>query len=123
MQVQESPRVIETPTIQAEDIESKDSLELKEEVDQSTKDTEEHEHVLGRDIPQCETLVPEAVDTSRVQEAEILKTLETNINETEAVHSAMGGEEEEEVKETKEDTEQKEAETVKTVIFSDEVRI
>lgn len=129
MQVQEIPRVIETPTIQGEDIEPEASLEIKEDVDQSSKDTEEPEHVLERDIPQCETLEAEAVDTSTFQESAILKTLDTNISETEAVHSEMGGAEE--GQETKEATEtsldpkvgkeQKEAETVKTVIFSDEV--
>ncbi|KAG7548665.1 hypothetical protein ISN44_As12g038380 [Arabidopsis suecica] len=129
-EVQEIPRVIETPTIQGEDIEPEASLDIKEDVDQSSKDTEQHEHVLERDIPQCETLEAEAVDTSTFQESAILKTLDTNIIETEAVHSEMGGAEE--GQETKEDTEtsldlkvgkeQKEAETVKTVIFSDEVR-
>ncbi|CAL9224084.1 unnamed protein product [Arabidopsis halleri] len=126
-EVQEIPRVIETPTIQGEDIEPEASLDIKEDVDQSSKDTEQHEHVLERDIPQCETLEAEAVDTSTFQESAILKTLDTNISETEAVHSEMGGAEE--GQETKEDTETsldlkvgKEAETVKTVIFSDEVR-
>ncbi|XP_010441185.1 PREDICTED: titin-like isoform X2 [Camelina sativa] len=129
-EVQESPRVIEIQTIQGEEDESKHSLELKEEVYQSSKDTEQHQHVLERDIPQCETLEVEAIDTSTVQEAAILNTLETNNSETEAVHSEMGGAEE--GQETKEDTEtsldlkvgkeQKEAETVKSVIFSDEVK-
>jgi len=114
--VQEGPTVIETPTIQGEDIESETSLELKEEVDQSSKDTEEHEHVLERDIPQCETLKAEAVDTSTVEEAAILKTLETNISEPEAMHSETS-------LDLKVDKEQKEAETVKTVIFSNEVKI
>ncbi|CAD5333571.1 unnamed protein product [Arabidopsis thaliana] len=112
--VQEGPTVIETPTIQGEDIESETSLELKEEVDQSSKDTEEHEHVLERDIPQCETLKAEAVDTSTVEEAAILKTLETNISEPEAMYSETS-------LDLKVDKEQKEAETVKTVIFSNEV--
>ncbi|XP_019086790.1 PREDICTED: centromere-associated protein E-like [Camelina sativa] len=125
-EVQESSRVIEIPTIQGEDNESKPSLELKEEVYQSSKDTEQHQHVLERDIPQC----VEAIGTSTVQEAAILNTSETNNSETEAVHSEMGGAEE--GQETKEDTEtsldlkvgkeQKEPETVKTVIFSDEVK-
>ncbi|EOA15883.1 hypothetical protein CARUB_v10003962mg [Capsella rubella] len=115
--VQECPRVIEIPTTQGDNNESKASQELKEEEDQSSKDTEQHEHVLERDIPQCETLEGEAVDTSTVQEAAILNTLETNISETEteAVHSEMS-------LDLKVDKEQKEAETVKTVIFSDEVR-
>lgn len=116
--MQESIRVIETPTKQGEDIESKASL-----------DHDQHEHVLVKDIPQGEALVTDAetVDTSTVQEAEILKT---NINETEA-HSAIGGEEEgQEIEENtkpsqdlKEDKEQEETETVKTIISSDEVRI
>ncbi|KAL1214663.1 hypothetical protein V5N11_009540 [Cardamine amara subsp. amara] len=88
------------------------NIEIKEEVDHSSKDTEEHELVLGRDIPQCDqTLEAEAVDTTTVQEAAILKTLETNINETEAVHSEIG--EAEEIQETKEDTEVKDESQVR----------
>ncbi|KAL1214559.1 hypothetical protein V5N11_012210 [Cardamine amara subsp. amara] len=127
-EVQESVRVIETPTIQGEDIESKASLENEEEIDKISKDTEEYEHELVRDIPQGETFVTEAetVDTSTVLEAEILKT---NVNETEE-NSAIGGEEEgQETKENtklsqdlKEDKEQEETEMVKTIISSDEVR-
>ncbi|XP_010450668.1 PREDICTED: A-kinase anchor protein 9-like [Camelina sativa] len=129
-EVQERPRVIEIPTIQGEENEFESSLELKEEVYQSSKDTEQHQHVSERDIPQCETLEAEAAHTSTVQEAAILNTLETNISESEAVHSEMGGAEEGQEKKVdtetsldlKVDIEQKEAETVKTVIFSDEVK-
>jgi len=129
--VQESPSVMESPTIQGEDIESKASLDHEEEMDKITKDTEEQEHVLVRDVPvpQSETLVTEAktAETFSVQEAEILKT---NINESEA-HSAIGGEEDgqetkentEPSKDLKDDKEQEDSETVKTIISSDEVRI
>ncbi|KAJ4885364.1 titin-like isoform X2 [Raphanus sativus] len=87
-EVQESPTVIQTPTIQGKDIEPKTS-----------KETEEHEHVLVRDIPQDETLVPKAetVDTSTVQESEILKTLETKSDETDAEPSLELKEKEETV--------------------------
>lgn len=100
MQVQESLTVIETPKTQGEDIESK-----------ALKDTEEH--VLVRDIPQVETLVTEAetVETSTVQESEILKNLETKTDETDPSMYL------------KEDKEQEEAEMVKKVIPSDVVRI
>jgi hypothetical protein len=130
-EVQESPSVMESPTIQGEDIESKASLDHEEEMDKITKDTEEQEHVLVRDVPvpQSETLVTEAktAETFSVQEAEILKT---NINESEA-HSAIGGEEDgqetkentEPSKDLKDDKEQEDSETVKTIISSDEVRI
>ncbi|KFK33103.1 hypothetical protein AALP_AA6G331600 [Arabis alpina] len=98
--VQESLTVIETPTIQGEDIESK-----------ASKDTEEHEHVLARDIPQSETLANKAenVETSKVQESTILKTLETKTDETDAEPSLH----------LKGDKEPEELETVKTVISSD----
>ncbi|ESQ46945.1 hypothetical protein EUTSA_v10027617mg [Eutrema salsugineum] len=71
-EVQESPTVI---SIQGENIDLK-----------ASKDTEDHEHVLVRDMPQFETLVieAEAVDASKVQEAAISKTLETTTNETDA---------------------------------------
>ncbi|CAL9244147.1 unnamed protein product [Arabidopsis halleri] len=48
-EVKESHRVMATPTIQGEKIELKASLDLKQEVDKRSKDTEEH--VLGREIP------------------------------------------------------------------------
>lgn len=95
MQVQESSKAIETPTIQGEDIESKASLELKEEVDQISKDIDKHEHVLGREIPQCETLEVEAVEAK--------EDTKPNLD--------------------KEDKEQEVTKTATTVIFSDEVRI
>lgn len=119
--MQESPRVIDTPTKDHED-----------EMDKISKDTEEHEHLSVRDVPvqQGDTLVTDAetADTSTVQEAEILKT---NITEKEAVHSAIGGEEEDQEtkentkpsKDLKDDKEQEESEMVKTIISSDEVRI
>ncbi|KAL0866667.1 hypothetical protein Bca101_045785 [Brassica carinata] len=83
-EVQVTP--IETPTIQGEDIEPK-----------ASKETEEHGHVLVRDIPQDETLVPKAetVDTSTVQDSAVLKTLETKSGETDAEPSLDLKEEEE----------------------------
>lgn len=112
MKVQEIPTVIETPTIQGENIGSK-----------ASEDTEQHEHVLVRDLPQVETLVTEAeaVNTSTVQEAVTLKTSETTNNETEAGQETK--EDTELSLDLKEDKEKEETETVKTVISSDEVRI
>lgn len=83
--MQESLTVVETPTIQGEDIELN-----------ASKDIEEHEHVLVRDIPQEETLVPKA------------ETLNTS-----TVHESS---------EPSLDLKEQE-ETVKTVTPSDEVRI
>lgn len=60
MQVQESTTVTERSTIHGEDSEYKASLDHEEEIDRSSKVTEEHEHVLVRVIPQVETLVTEA---------------------------------------------------------------
>ncbi|KAJ0255139.1 A-kinase anchor-like protein [Hirschfeldia incana] len=87
-EVQESPNVIGTATIQGEDTEPK-----------ASRETEEHGHVLVRDIPQDESLVPmaETVDTSTVQESVILKTLETKCDETDAEPSLDLKEEEETV--------------------------
>ncbi|CAN8233178.1 unnamed protein product [Cochlearia groenlandica] len=99
--MQESPRVIETPILQEEETESKASIELKEDVDQSSKATEEHVHVLERDITDCETLETETIDTSTVQETKEDK--ETSLN-------------------LKEDKNQKKEETVKSVILTNEVR-
>lgn len=109
MQVKEIPTVIETPTIQGEKFES-----------EASKDTEEQEHVLVRDTPQIETLATEAgaVSSSPVQEATILKTLETTTNETEA-----GQVTEEDTKRSLDLKEDQETETVNPVISSDEVRI
>lgn len=96
MQIQERPSVIETSKIQGEDIESKASLELEEEVDHSSKDTEEHEPVLERDVPQCETLEAESVETKEDTKPSL---------------------------DLKEDKEKEETETVKTAFSSEEVRI
>lgn len=96
MQIQERPSVIETSKIQGEDIESKASLELEEEVDHSSKDTEEHEPVLERDVPQCETLEAESVETKEDTKPSL---------------------------DLREDKEKEETETIKAVISSDEVRM
>uniref|UniRef100_A0A1J3EPS9 Uncharacterized protein n=1 Tax=Noccaea caerulescens TaxID=107243 RepID=A0A1J3EPS9_NOCCA len=111
-EVKEIPTVIETPTIQGEKFEPEPS-----------KDTEEEEHVLVRDTPQIETLATEAgaVSTSPVQEATILKTLETTNNETEA--GQVTKQDPEPSLDLKEDQETEETETVKPVILSDEVRL
>ncbi|CAH8380277.1 unnamed protein product [Eruca vesicaria subsp. sativa] len=98
-EVQKGPTVIEAPTVHGE----------------ASKATEEHEHehVLVRDIPQEETLVPkdETVNTSTVQESAILKTLETKSDETDAEPSLDLKEEEETVTPSDEGHE-----TVKVVI-------
>ncbi|CAN7084747.1 unnamed protein product [Brassica oleracea var. botrytis] len=87
-EVQESLTVLETPTIEIKDTESK-----------ASKENEEHEQVLVRDIPQDDTLVltNETVNTSTVQESAILKTLETKSDETDAEPSLDLKEEEETV--------------------------
>ncbi|KAF8104315.1 hypothetical protein N665_0174s0002 [Sinapis alba] len=87
-EVQETPNIIETPTIQEEDTEP-----------EASNETEEHEHVLVRDIPQDETLVPKAetLNTSTVQESAILNNLETKSDETDAEPSLDLKEEEETV--------------------------
>lgn len=88
MQVQESLTVLETPTIEIKDTESK-----------ASKENEEHEQVLVRDIPQDDTLVltNETVNTSTLQESAVLKTLETKSDETDAEPSLDLKEEEETV--------------------------
>ena len=75
MQVQESLTVVETPTIEIKNTESK-----------ASKENEEHDQVLVRDIPQEEILVltDETVNSSTVQESAILKTLEKKSDETDA---------------------------------------
>nr|VDC98843.1 unnamed protein product [Brassica rapa] len=87
-EVQESLTVVETPTIEIKDTESK-----------ASKENEEHEQVLVRDIPQDDTLVltDETVNTSTVQESAILKTLEKKSDETDAEPSLDLKEEEETV--------------------------
>ncbi|KAF3523450.1 hypothetical protein F2Q69_00048592 [Brassica cretica] len=87
-EVQESLTVRETPTIEIKDTESK-----------ASKENEEHEQVLVRDIPQDDTVVltDETVNTSTVQESAILKTLETKSDETDAEPSLDLKEEEETV--------------------------
>jgi len=82
--------------IQERPSESKASLEPKEEVDHISNETEEHEHVLERDVQQCETIEPEAVETKEDTQPSL---------------------------DLKEDKETEEAETFKTVFSSDEVRI
>ncbi|CAH2080053.1 unnamed protein product [Thlaspi arvense] len=106
-EVQESTTVIETPTIQEDNIESRASI-----------DTEEHEHVLVREMPQIEALVTEAeaVNTSTVQEPQILETFESTSNETPT------SQETEPSLDMKADKGKEETEMVKTVILSDEVR-
>lgn len=95
MQVQESITAIELPTIR-EEIESVTSPELREEeVDQSSKDTEEYEHVLGRNMPPGEIFVAAAENLETKEDTKPIMDL-------------------------KEDKEQEET---KTVIPSDEVRI
>ncbi|XP_048616580.1 titin isoform X2 [Brassica napus] len=87
-EVQESLTVLETPTIEIKDTESK-----------ASKENEEHEQVLVRDIPQDDTLVltNETVNTSTLQESAVLKTLETKSDETDAEPSLDLKEEEETV--------------------------
>ncbi|XP_009125139.1 trichohyalin isoform X4 [Brassica rapa] len=74
-EVQEILTVVETPTIEIKDTESK-----------ASKENEEHEQVLVRDIPQDDTLVltDETENSSTVQESAILKILETKSDETDA---------------------------------------
>ncbi|CAA7055246.1 unnamed protein product [Microthlaspi erraticum] len=111
-EVQESPEVIETPTIQGDKFES-----------EASTDVQEQEHVLVRDMPQIETIVPEAeaASTSPAQEAEILKTQKATNNETEA--GQVTKEDTEPSLDMKEDQETEETETVKPVMSSDEVRL
>lgn len=86
------------PSEQVDDVETEEYVEVKhKEPLQKLKlrhVTEAETEV--RDTQQGETIdEPESVDTSTVQEAAVLNTLEIKINESEAVHSAIVGEEEE----------------------------